>query len=174
MASQKSSFSIFPVLKGLKRIKKIKNHSKSFKLVSQSLFKYFQQNPYIFLVLTETLTLSLPVPRWAGDNTVLHTTSNISKTISVNIAFTRRFYKEYSISFLMVCRLIDFLFVVLKLLMFKIVELLASQKPSFSILGLNIFEFSHVREIIESWLVYVNKFSWIIQSCFLTETIKKS
>ena len=74
----------------------------------------------------------------------------------------------------MVCRLIDFLFVVLKLLMFKIVELLASQKPSFSILGLNIFEFSHVREIIESWLVYVNKFSWIIQSCFLTETIKKS
>ena len=100
--------------------------------------------------MTETLTLSLPVPRWAGDNTVLHTNSNISKTISVNIAFTRRFYKEYSISFLMVCRLIDFLFVVLKLLMFKIVELLASQKPSFSILGLNIFEFSHVREIIES------------------------
>ena len=38
----------------------------------------------------------------------------------------------------------------------------------------NIFEFSLVKEIAESWLVYVNKFSWIIQSCFLTETIKQS
>ena len=35
---------------------------------------------------------------------------------------------------------------------------------------LNIFEFSQVKEIDKSWLVYVNKFSWIIQSCFLTET----
>ena len=33
------------------------------------------------------------------------------------------------------------------------------------------FEFFHVKEIIESWLVYGNKFSWIIQSCFLTKTI---
>ena len=38
----------------------------------------------------------------------------------------------------------------------------------------NIFEFSHVQEIVESWLVYVNKFSWIIQSFFLTETIKQN
>ena len=37
---------------------------------------------------------------------------------------------------------------------------------------LNIFEFSHVKEIVESWFVYVKKFLWIIQSCFLTE--KKS
>ena len=28
-------------------------------------------------------------------------------------------------------------------------------------------------EIAQSWLVYVNKFSWIIQSCFLMETIKR-
>ena len=35
------------------------------------------------------------------------------------------------------------------------------------------FEFSHMKEIVESWLVYVKKFSWIIQSCFLTEAIKK-
>ena len=39
---------------------------------------------------------------------------------------------------------------------------------------LNIFEFSHVNEIVKSWLVYENKFSWIIQSGFLTETIKES
>ena len=37
---------------------------------------------------------------------------------------------------------------------------------------LNIFGFFHLKDIVESWLVYVNKFSWIIQSCFLTETIK--
>ena len=36
------------------------------------------------------------------------------------------------------------------------------------------FEFPHVKEIVESWLVYVNKFSLIIQSCFLTDTIKES
>ena len=39
---------------------------------------------------------------------------------------------------------------------------------------LNMFEFSYVKEIVESWLVYLNKFSWIIQLCFLTETIKQS
>ena len=38
---------------------------------------------------------------------------------------------------------------------------------------LNIFEFFHMKEIGEWWLVYVNKFSWIIQSCFLAETIKQ-
>ena len=37
---------------------------------------------------------------------------------------------------------------------------------------LNIFEFSHVKEIVESWLVYVNNFCWINRSCFFTETIK--
>ena len=36
---------------------------------------------------------------------------------------------------------------------------------------LNIFEFSHVKEIVETWLVYINRFSWIIESCFITETI---
>ena len=38
----------------------------------------------------------------------------------------------------------------------------------------NIFEFSHAKEILESWLVYANKLLWIIQSRFLTETIKQS
>ena len=48
------------------------------------------------------LTLSLPVPRCAGDNTDLPSDSNISKMVRVNIAFTEAFFKEYSISFLMV------------------------------------------------------------------------
>ena len=29
-------------------------------------------------------------------------------------------------------------------------------------------------EIVKSWLVYVNKYSWIIQSCFLSEAVKQS
>ena len=39
---------------------------------------------------------------------------------------------------------------------------------------LNIFEFSRVWEIIESWLVYANKFFWIVQPYFLTNIIKQS
>ena len=39
---------------------------------------------------------------------------------------------------------------------------------------LNIFEFSHVKEIVKSWLVYAKTFSQIIQLCFLTETIKQN
>ena len=39
---------------------------------------------------------------------------------------------------------------------------------------LNFFEFSRVKEIVQSWLVYAKKFSRIIQSLFLTETIKES
>ena len=31
-----------------------------------------------------------------------------------------------------------------------------------------------VKEIVETWLIYVNKFSWFIQSYFLTETIKRA
>ena len=66
------------------------------------------------------LTLSLPVPHCAGDKTNLPSDSNISKTVRVNVAYTRTFLNEYSISFLMVWRLIDFALVVLKLLMFKV------------------------------------------------------
>ena len=91
------------------------------------------------------LIFSLPVPRWKGDND-LPSNSNISKMAKVaNIAFTRTFCK-YSISFLVVCGLVDFALVVLKLLMFllKFVELLASQKSSCSIFpvlkGLNKFK----------------------------------
>ena len=67
-----------------------------------------------------SLTLLLPVPRWADDNTDLPSDNNISKTVRVNIALTKDVFKEYSTSFLMVYRLIDFALVVLKLLMFKV------------------------------------------------------
>ena len=39
------------------------------------------------------LTLSLPVPCWAGHNTDLHSASNISKRIRVNIVFSTAIFK---------------------------------------------------------------------------------
>ena len=81
--------------------------------------------------ISKLLTLSLPAPHWAGDNTNLPSASIVPKKVVANIVFTKKFFKEYSISFLLVCRLIGFVLVVLKLLMF--VKLLASQRSSFSI-----------------------------------------
>ena len=66
----------------------------------------------------------------AGDNATLPLDSNISKTVRVNIAFTMTF-KENSISFLKVCRLVDFALVVLKLLMFKVCGIIGISKTEF-------------------------------------------
>ena len=87
-----------------------------------------------------TLTLSLPVPRWAGDNTGLPSDSNISKTVRVNIAFAATIFKEYSTSFPMVCRLIDFALVILKLLMFKVCVIIGISK-------IKIFNFSGTERV---------------------------
>ena len=46
--------------------------------------------------------------RCAGHNTELSSKSNILKTVTVNIAFMRTFFKEYLISFLMIFRLTGF------------------------------------------------------------------
>ena len=78
------------------------------------------------------LNLSFPVPHWAGDNTDLLSDSNISKAVIVNNVFTRTFFKEYSVSLLMLCRLTDFALVVLKLLMFKVCGIIGISKIEFS------------------------------------------
>ena len=58
--------------------------------------------------------------------------SNILKMVTVNIAaLTRKFLKEYSIIFLIVCGLIYFVLVVLKLLMFKICGIIGISKSKF-------------------------------------------
>ena len=80
------------------------------------------------------------MPRWAGDNTDLPSDSNISKTVRVNIAFAATFFKEYSTSFLMVCRLIDFPLVVLNLLMFKVCVIIGISKTE-------IFNFSGTERV---------------------------
>ena len=76
-------------------------------------------------------TLLLFVPRWEGDNTNLPSDSNISKTVRVNIVFTTKFSKEYSTSFLMVCSLVDFVLVVLKLFMFEDSGIIGISKNEF-------------------------------------------
>ena len=78
--------------------------------------------------------------RWVGDNTDLHSGSNISKTLRVNIAFDVTFFKEYSTNFLMVNRLIDFPLVVLKLLMFKVCVIIGISK-------IEIFNFSTTERV---------------------------
>ena len=69
------------------------------------------------------------MPSWAGHNTDLPSDSNISKTVRVNIAGT--FFIEYSTSFLIICWLIDFALVVLKLLMFKVCVIIGISRIEF-------------------------------------------
>ena len=90
-----------------KKERKNQNYSKPPRLVRQLLFKKFQQK------LTE--------PCWAGNNSDLHTNSNILRAGKISIILTRTFFKEYSISSLVIRRLTGFVLVVLYLwlLMFK-------------------------------------------------------
>ena len=77
------------------RFKQNRKKLKTFRnLVSQSLFKKVQQKPIFFKFFTKNLTLSLPVPRWAGANIDLTSSSNISKTVGVNIVLTEWFLKS--------------------------------------------------------------------------------
>ena len=105
----------------------LKNHRKNF--VSNTLFHGTHTDYFKFKMFA--LNLSFPVPHWAGDNTDLLSDSNISKAVIVNIAFTRTFFKEYSVSLLMLWRLTDFALVVLKLLMFKVCGIIGMSKIEF-------------------------------------------
>ena len=78
------------------------------------------------------LTVSLPVPKWAGDNTDLPSSTNISKMVTVNTTFTATFFKKHLIRFLMVCRLIYFALVVFKLFMFNVCGIIGVTKIEFS------------------------------------------
>ena len=82
--------------------------------------------------LCRKLTLSLPVPSWASHNTQLPLYMNILETIRVSVAFTQIFFKEYSISFLMLCRLINFALAVLILLIFKVCGIIGISKSRLS------------------------------------------
>ena len=65
-------------------------------------------------------TLFLPLSQLAGVNTTQTTNRNMLIKVKVNIAFTRAFFKSYSMSFLKIFRLIHFAHVLLQLLMLKV------------------------------------------------------
>ena len=75
-----------------------------------------------------------------GDNVDLPSDSNFSKTVRVNIAFPATFFKEYLTSFVIVCRLIDFALVALKLLIFKVYVIIGISK-------IEIFDFSGTERV---------------------------
>ena len=76
--------------------------------------------PISFWFFIETLTLLLHVRRCAGNNTEPPSDSNISKTVRLNIAFPATSFKEYSTSFVIVCRLTEFALAALKLLIYEV------------------------------------------------------
>ena len=82
---------------------------------------------------TERLTLSLPVTHCAGHNTDLHLNSNFSKTVRVNNAFTRKFFKEHLRSFVMISRSVDFTLRFSSYWCLTFLGLIESQKSSFLI-----------------------------------------
>ena len=77
------------------------------------LIKKRLQNMCFPVNIAKFLTLSVFVTRSAGHDTNPHSNSNISEMVKVSIVLTRTFLKEYSISFLVISRLIDFSQVVL-------------------------------------------------------------
>ena len=84
MAISKIEFFLFSGLKRLKKVWKIKNHSKPPKIFRQSLFKQLQQNLNIFLVFQRKIN---PFDLFRS----LH---DISKTVRVNLGFKTTVLKD--------------------------------------------------------------------------------
>ena len=82
---------------------------------------------YIYIDWVLIIRLGSNNPRWASDNTDLLWNSNMSKTVKVNVVFTRCFLKSI---WYLGWQTLYFLFASYRYL--KFVELLESQKSSFS------------------------------------------
>ena len=94
----------------------------------------FQIFSWIFtehLTLLFYVTVFLPVLHCVRHNTDLLSSSNISKPVRINIAFATTPFKEYPTRFFMVCRLVDFALVVLKLLIIKFCVIIGISKIEF-------------------------------------------
>ena len=111
------------------------------------------------LILVKISTIIFFAPCTQGKtfdlNTDLHSNSNISKTLRVNVVFPRIFLKEYSTRVIMVSRLTDFALVVLKLLMFKVGGIIDIKKIEFS-------DFSNTERAKVYFYLYV--ISYIIEN----------
>ena len=95
----KIEFFNFSSTERVKKIKKIKSHSKPPKPTYESLFKQYEQIPKVFLVFTETLNLLLLVHHRVGHNTDLHSDSNNTKTVRINITVVQNFLKNIQEAF---------------------------------------------------------------------------
>ena len=110
-----SNFAYFLLFSGVQTKSKM---LKTIPNLCQLLFKQFKKRWILFWFFTEILFLLFPVLHWASANTDLPSNSNISKTVRVKIAFTKK--PSLKTSFIIKCRLIDFVLAVLQLLMFKV------------------------------------------------------
>ena len=101
-----------------------------------------------------------------SDNTELNLKSNISKTVRKNVTFTRVFFKEYPIGFLMISWLIDFATVILQLFMFKV-------QRNFGISKIQLLNFSGTEKvkILIKLLDYFQKVFFIYTTNMLFQTI---
>ena len=84
-----------------------------------------------FWFFRENLILSLPGNHCACPNSDPTSSSNILKTVRLNIVITGTLFKQYLISFVVNCRLIYFALVVLQLLMFKVCRIVRTSKIEF-------------------------------------------
>ena len=121
----------FPSTEKVKQNKKKLNFCNLLNLSVNHFPSCFKKIQISFWFFNETLTLLLLVLSWVGNNTKLPLNSGMSKMVRVSIAFKETFLNKYWITFLIVCRLIDFALLVLKLLMFKIWEIIGISKIKF-------------------------------------------
>ena len=117
-------------MEGLNKIIKKKIHPKPHKLVRQSLFKQFQQIHNIFLVFYWNFNPFAPCTPFGATKYGPTFGQQSPKKERVNNVF-EHILKEYSTSFLVVCRLIDFARVLLKLFMFKVCVIIGISKIEF-------------------------------------------
>ena len=82
-------------------------------------------------IYEKSLILWFPWTCCVGPNTDLPSNTNISKTVRVNTVSTIMFFQEYSVSFLMICKLIAFAPVFLWLLMFNVCQFIRISKIDF-------------------------------------------
>lgn len=127
LVSQKLSFWIFLVTNGFSKWKIWKTIENLLDFCVNYFSIDFKKFRNFFCFFTESSTISFPVPCQAGDNVNLLSDFNISKTVLIKIIFVDIF-KEFAISFVMVCRLMDVSFVVIELLIFKVCGIIGISK----------------------------------------------
>ena len=124
-------FQFFRYWKGQTKSKKFKNHSKPANLVNQSGFKQFQQIRNIIMIFYRNFTPYAPFAPPGGSQYRPTFGQQYLENSNNKHCLCETFLKEYSTSFLMVCRLIDFALVVLNLGMLKVCVIIGISEIEF-------------------------------------------